>query len=301
MPGYRSQSRSPAVGTPLLATPNSFGSRTPTFQPPSYYAAAAGIPPKASSSEKNKNSEDKRRSNGSNPYGVPLSYPTQSETKNGGGRDQRVGVGYSVPGEGSSSSRDRSLSLSRSLSRGKSGRGERDKGDEKADPTRSRANQFVNLPMLETQLLPSLRDTIDRMTHPQSSKPPQEETYVAFSKSIPRSPNAQQASLRGAPAESVAADQDLVASSSQRRTPRKARTQDDLEDQRRARPEQHDTQQYMASPSLRAPAGSPRVPPHPSTSAEYNSRRIRDGTTEERRRDVLTPSVSPAKSGRDHY
>ncbi|KAF8870310.1 hypothetical protein CPB85DRAFT_751440 [Mucidula mucida] len=43
----------------------------------------------------------------------------------------------------------------------------------RSNPNRNkRESQLVNLPMVETQLLPSLRDTIDRMTRPPSRVSP---------------------------------------------------------------------------------------------------------------------------------
>ncbi|THH28850.1 hypothetical protein EUX98_g5338 [Antrodiella citrinella] len=78
--------------------------------------------------------------------------------------------------------RNRTSSLSRSLSRVKNGRGDgRDNGDGKDKDMAARRSQFVDLPLLETQLLPSLRDTIDRMTHPptRSSKTHADDQYVS--------------------------------------------------------------------------------------------------------------------------
>ncbi|KAI0337858.1 hypothetical protein BDW22DRAFT_1363638 [Trametopsis cervina] len=117
-------------------------SRTGNFQPPSFYAAAAGLQysPKPGSSMPN----PELNSAGHNHNGAPLCYPTA------GTEDQE-------PEPGSR----RSNSFSRSFSRTKSQR------NEKAPNTQDRRkSQMAELPFLETQLLPSLRDTIDRMTHP---------------------------------------------------------------------------------------------------------------------------------------
>ncbi|KAH8105272.1 hypothetical protein BXZ70DRAFT_514961 [Cristinia sonorae] len=154
MQSYRSKSRSPAVGnTPIQATSQAFPSRTPTFQPPSFYAAAANYEPSYT-----KRIDDQ---NYSNSYPVPLSYPTQQPQYSA----ESAQVGGTVR-DASGATRNRSSSLSRSLSRAKGGHSDKDKGDGR-DAEQARYSQFVDLPLLETQLLPSLRDTIDRMTHPQ--------------------------------------------------------------------------------------------------------------------------------------
>lgn len=162
MPSYRSQSRSP--NPPVPATPCIPASRTPTFQPPSYYAAAAaGLPIPTPSTQVSRSEESSYHSSHS-PYGVPLSYPTQPTA----GRADHANdlAGGSSNG---SASRSRSSSISRTLHRAKSGRGEKEKSEVKEKGSENaRASQFVDLPLLETQLLPSLRDTIDRMTHPQT-------------------------------------------------------------------------------------------------------------------------------------
>ncbi|TCD70366.1 hypothetical protein EIP91_003718 [Steccherinum ochraceum] len=169
MPTHRSQSRSPAVGyTPLQTTSPAFGSRTPTFQPPAFYAAAAGVSAHASTKGHIKVAEDPLQYAKNTPS-VPLSYPV--EQPSGRAKGGALGSGAMLVGP----SRNRSSSLSRSLSRAKGGRNDRDReGTEKLD--RARCSQLVEL---ETQLLPSLRDTIDRMTHPtqSSSKPYPEDVH----------------------------------------------------------------------------------------------------------------------------
>ena len=182
MPSYRSQSRSPAIGSSLLATlSNPSSSRTPTFQPPSYYAAAAGLPSHTTSRQRCKSNEDSRSRNTASTYGIPLSYPTQHVD----GQDLNGGVSNtnSSHDNGTARNRSSSLSLTRSLSRGKSNRNDKDQNDGKNE--RTRTSQFMDIPMLEAQLLPSLRDTIDRMTHPQirRSKTLDDESCVARSQS----------------------------------------------------------------------------------------------------------------------
>ncbi|KAI0070433.1 hypothetical protein K474DRAFT_1680153 [Panus rudis PR-1116 ss-1] len=142
------------------------GSRVPTFQPPSYYAAAAGLsytPPSSSLSPANASRSPALSSRSADPHAatsIPISYPTQMS------QDDAVRAGpveyiHHDPQQ-TPARRKRSTSISRSLSRAmpKSNRHEKEQEDLR------RKSQFVDLPLLETQLIPSLRDTIDRMTQP---------------------------------------------------------------------------------------------------------------------------------------
>ncbi len=83
--------------------------------------------------------------------GIPLSLPT--------------GEPGSDHAEEASSSRRRSRSHSFSRTFGRAIPGNGNKGKEKSRHERTKS-QLADIPFLETQLLPSLRDTIDRMTHP---------------------------------------------------------------------------------------------------------------------------------------
>lgn len=132
-------------------------SRVPTFQPPSYYAAAAGLSPRPDMAQAAERAQD-----GSTTYqpfqGLPLSYPTADMDTDD--------VGEAQP------SRQRKRSLSRSFSRAIP------KGHKDQDPrTREDSRrQMAEIPFLETQLLPSLRDTIDKMTHPMRQAAPDDDS-----------------------------------------------------------------------------------------------------------------------------
>lgn len=120
-------------------------SRTPTFHPPSYYAAAAGLEYPPTTTPHGEHTEAR-----SSPYntapGMPLSYPTGDV-----GEDESVGR------------RGRTNSFSRPFSKAPPKQPRREKT---AGSQEKRKSQMAEIPFLETQLLPSLRDTIDRMTHP---------------------------------------------------------------------------------------------------------------------------------------
>lgn len=129
------------------AVPSS--SRTPTFQPPSYYAAAAGLQysPKPASHQQVSDVHASTK-NSANGVGTPLSYPTVDPD----GQDS------------AEKGRDHSSSFSRSFSRALP---KHQRVDKNVLPAQEkRRSQMAEIPFLETQLLPSLRDTIDRMTHP---------------------------------------------------------------------------------------------------------------------------------------
>jgi hypothetical protein len=118
-------------------------SRTPSFKPPSFYAAAAGLKysstvnPHAHASQLNSATHDLI-----DLTGLPYSYPTGPEEDQDDGQN-----------------RHRSNSLSRPFSRATP--------SQKAKSAQSRRkSQIAEIPFLETQLLPSLRDTIDKMTQP---------------------------------------------------------------------------------------------------------------------------------------
>lgn len=148
-----------------------FSSRVPKFQPPSYYAAAAGLPvsPRAESSSTSTSTASSSQSHHSAksqehpedfhptyhpPDGTPLSYPTTVTDAPDAFQEQAP---------------TRKRSLSRSLSRAiPKGHGSKERGSNKEQEGRAGRRQMAEIPFLETQLLPSLRDTIDRMTHPPS-------------------------------------------------------------------------------------------------------------------------------------
>ena len=121
-------------------------SRVPAFKPPSFYAAAAGLTPRTEPIHSTQESENIYQQ----PQGVPLSYPTADVD----GAEQIL--------DEIQASRHRKRSISRSFARAIP-------KVHKENDSRQRQGskrQMVEMPFLETQLLPSLRDTIDKMTHP---------------------------------------------------------------------------------------------------------------------------------------
>jgi hypothetical protein len=153
-------------GSSFAGIGSGFSSRVPKFQPPSYYAAAAGLPvsPRAESSSTTTSIASPSKLNHSTksqerpedfqpthypPDGTPLSYPTTVADAPDAFQEQAPA---------------RKRSLSRPLSRAKPrGHGNREHG---ITIGQKGGKQMAEIPFLETQLLPSLRDTIDRMTHP---------------------------------------------------------------------------------------------------------------------------------------
>ena len=125
-------------------------SRLPSFKPPSFYAAAAGL-----KYSPNVDSHARPSELSSTAHDVidltvaPLSYPT------GDGEQQDTGA-----------RRNRSNSFSRPFSRTLP---KQQRQDSSSATQSRRKSQMAEIPFLETQLLPSLRDTIDRMTHPPRS------------------------------------------------------------------------------------------------------------------------------------
>ena len=144
-----SRSKSPAPSYKHITSPRS-------FLPPSHYAAAAGMPYNAKSTARSDsgNSSDLDASLASKDsledlqyhYNVfmPVSYPTEMEATSDSSFEFNVST---------SRQRDRSSS---STSRNSSVRSKRQ-------------SHIAGLPLLEAQLLPSLRDTIDRMTRSPAS------------------------------------------------------------------------------------------------------------------------------------
>ena len=143
--GTRSKSRSPAPPqTQIAPAPPS---RRPTFLPPSHYAAAAGLPYTA----RNASDQDDTNLTASRPVVyMPVSYPSES-----GSEESTVESPLATKLRPSLLSRKSSLT---SISSKK--------------PVR-RKSQMGLIEDLESELLPSLRDTIGRMTQsPQSQNPP---------------------------------------------------------------------------------------------------------------------------------
>ncbi|KAF5347174.1 hypothetical protein D9758_011052 [Tetrapyrgos nigripes] len=128
----RSRSRSPAPTTPILSSTQS----PRPFLPPSHYAAAGGIP----LPDRNKSSERVNRSMSmSNGFSCQDGYsPSSFLAPELDSLDGRTPTDSPVP-----------LETARSPS---------------VSSMKRRQSQYSNLPLVEAQLLPSLRDTIDRMT-----------------------------------------------------------------------------------------------------------------------------------------
>ena len=151
----RSKSRSPA---PLVHNPALQSSRPPNFLPPSHYAAAAGLP----------YTGDIRRTAGTSPApdgfasASPIAYPTSEDSSSLESAETSSHFGAVGRLIGRTPSKRSTVLLSRSNSKG-------DKIEKEQDLHDNRKSQLGNIPLLEMHLLPSLRDTVDRMT--QSPKP----------------------------------------------------------------------------------------------------------------------------------
>lgn len=146
----KTYSRSPGPSKSPLSP-----AQTPTFQPPSFYAAAANMPYPLNTPLPYRREEYKSPN-------IPITYPTQTMVNGNeyGGDMDPTGNHHDQNLQGP---RKRASSISRSLARAipRSGRPEREE-----ESNTNRKSQLNDIPLLETQLLPSLRDTIDRMTHP---------------------------------------------------------------------------------------------------------------------------------------
>ena len=136
-PGSRSTARQTGSATKVP-------SRVPAFQPPSYYAAAAaGLSPRPETARISEYTSESPLSN-QTVQGVPLSYPTAGVTPDETYEKHEP--------------RQRKRSLSRSFARAMH-------REHDTRPREENRHQMTDIPFLETQLLPSLRDTIDKMTH----------------------------------------------------------------------------------------------------------------------------------------
>lgn len=124
------------------------GSRAPAFQPPSFYAAAAGLHYPQASNADNSAAIDNHVSSSNMYPSIPVAGGDSDSARENGEHQARHGTPR------------RSGSLSRSLLPGSH---RPDKEKVKHGRVES---QIMDIPFLETSLLPSLRDTIDKMTHP---------------------------------------------------------------------------------------------------------------------------------------
>ncbi|KAI0350289.1 hypothetical protein OH77DRAFT_1086540 [Trametes cingulata] len=151
----RSKSRSPAPPSSAAShvsgpfTPQS--SRPPAFLPPSHYAAAAGLPYPGQSHTPVDHTTILDN------HASPISYPALEESESSLDSAEAPShfgaVGRLI---GRTPSKRSTFSLTRSNS----------KGDKEKDNREKRQSQLADIPLLEMNLLPSLRDTVDKMTHP---------------------------------------------------------------------------------------------------------------------------------------
>ena len=149
MHSRRQYSRSPGPSK----SPN-IPSKTPTFQPPSFYAAAANIPYPSSTPLPSSQA-------GYTSPNIAITYPTQTLVNAYEGAVDRDNSDQHSQSQ--RNQRKRASSISRSLARAIPRSQKQDRDEETVS---NRKSQLADIPLIEAALLPSLRDTIDRMTHP---------------------------------------------------------------------------------------------------------------------------------------
>lgn len=137
-------------------------SRVPAFKPPSFYAAAGGLTPRIEPIHSKERSLEEPENVYQQPQGVPLSYPTADVD----GAEQIL--------DEIQESRHRKRSISRSFARAMPKVHKENDSKQRQGSKR----QMIEIPFLETQLLPSLRDTIDKMTHPPRQASHEDQTMV---------------------------------------------------------------------------------------------------------------------------
>lgn len=169
---FRNKSRSPAPNAVEFIS----ASRTPVFLPPAHYAAAAGLDYEAISRARGEGSASRPTQDLGQPTAYtgpnlasPLSHATQT------------GHDGAATGMNSASGLNRvSRFIGRSPSLGKASAARRaSKAAEKettAEATK-RTSCMADLPFVELQLIPTLRDTIDKMTHPPTPIATHEEEF----------------------------------------------------------------------------------------------------------------------------
>ncbi|CCL98499.1 uncharacterized protein FIBRA_00497 [Fibroporia radiculosa] len=186
---FRSKSRSPAPNAVGSITTANLSSRTPVFHPPSYYAAAAGIVLQDQALPANIVATSPAWQSHPSPAS-PLSYPTQTQVTESSSSDSTPSTSTSHFNRVSrliSRTPSRSSSSPPHRSNSKSSRHDKEKG--LGD---RRKSQFVDLPLVEMQLIPSLRDTVDKMTHPipNSKHDESEDEFAGVSASVSVTPDA---------------------------------------------------------------------------------------------------------------
>ncbi|TFY57563.1 hypothetical protein EVJ58_g6946, partial [Rhodofomes roseus] len=160
---FRNKTKSPAPNAAQFTA----ASRTPVFLPPSHYAAAAGLDYETiARSRADDISPGQPQQPGDSAFqpsfnpSSPLAYPTQTEVAESQTR--------ASPALHHSGFNRVSRFIARSPSLGKAAAARRaTKAEEKAKvEATQRSSRMVDLPLVELQLIPTLRDTIDKMTHP---------------------------------------------------------------------------------------------------------------------------------------
>lgn len=174
----RSKSRSPAPNTLTSSSFTLPPSRPPAFLPPSHYAAAAGLSyPALTHDSRDKGSRWRHDSPGSQavsdphtskspvvrlpdtvqPQSSQIDSPVTTTTPSASHLNRVSRLISRSP------SRTASISLRRSGS--KNGKHEKSQGQED-----NRKSELYDIPLLEMQLIPTLKDTVERMTHPPKPK-----------------------------------------------------------------------------------------------------------------------------------
>jgi hypothetical protein len=150
---HKNSSRSPGVGISSTSYFQS-GSTPQGFHPPSYYAAAAGLMHPHPEDDKSAEAEIRRTTTADRSLAdpddsfVPAPMPTSQLPTSSSASSTEPGIVSRM------SFLNKRLSKANGMSTKSSSK---------------RKSQFADLPLVEAQLVPSLRDTIDRMTNSPSS------------------------------------------------------------------------------------------------------------------------------------
>ncbi|KAF9815147.1 hypothetical protein IEO21_04765 [Rhodonia placenta] len=175
---FRNRSRSPAPNTLPSSAFTTISQRSPVFYPPSHYAAAAGLarpePFMPETPNPHQPREQVAQTSPSFTPASPLSYPTRTPVVQPVGAEQR-------PPQSTSHLNRMSRFIARSPSRSspKSPRRNSTKASDRQkimDDLNTSNGTLVDLPLVEMQLIPTLRDTIDKMTHPSPVQREESET-----------------------------------------------------------------------------------------------------------------------------
>ncbi|KZT01281.1 uncharacterized protein LAESUDRAFT_815982 [Laetiporus sulphureus 93-53] len=166
---FRSKSRSPAPNVSSSPAFTISASRTPAFLPPSHYAAAAGLqypsprPPGPVSSTPERAGSSLLQTISPCVLTSPAPPSRTEFPASEGNQSAPVAPGSHLNRMSRLISRSPGRPMSRSFGRStpKSGQREQEKGQNTDMPS-----PLVDIPLVEMQLIPTLRDTVDRMTHP---------------------------------------------------------------------------------------------------------------------------------------